>query len=81
MAPILHFIEGGDSHRCALIDNALVTLTVNNGWEGIIIYGYIRDTAIITKLPIGIRTLNTHPQQSHKSHEDPLKIFNLTSIN
>jgi regulator of ribonuclease activity A len=61
MAPILHFIEGGDSHRCALIDNALVTLTVNNGWEGIIIYGYIRDTAIITKLPIGIRTLNTHP--------------------
>ena len=33
MAPILHFIEGGDSHRCALIDNALVTLTVNNGWK------------------------------------------------
>ena len=48
-------------NHCALIDNALVTLTVNNGWEGIIIYGYIRDTAIITKLPIGIRTLNTLP--------------------
>ena len=60
MAPILHFIKGGDSHRCALIDNALATLNVNR-LEGIIIYGCIRDTAIITKLSIGIRTLNTHP--------------------
>ena len=33
MAPILHFMDGGDSHRCALIDNALATLTVNNGWK------------------------------------------------
>lgn len=33
MAPILHFIDGGDSHRCALIDNELATLTVNNGWK------------------------------------------------
>ena len=33
MAPILDFIKGGDSHCCALIDNALVTVTVNNGWK------------------------------------------------
>ena len=59
-------IDGGGSHRCALVDINLATLAINNGWQGIVIYGCIRDSAMITRLPIGIRALHTHPLTSHK---------------
>ena len=75
-------IDGGGSHRCALIDNELATLAVNNGWQGIIVYGCIRDAAIIAQLPIGIRALHTHPLQSHKKdHGDRDLLVSFAGVN
>jgi regulator of ribonuclease activity A len=59
-------IDGGGSHRCALLGSNLAKLAIDNGWQGIIIYGCLRDSAIIDQLPIGIRALHTHPLKSHK---------------
>ncbi len=59
-------IDGGGSHRCALVGDNLAKLAVDNGWQGIIVYGCIRDSALINQLPIGIRALHTHPLKSHK---------------
>lgn len=59
-------IDGGGSHRCALLGDNLAQLACDNGWQGIIIYGCIRDSAAINQLPIGIRALHTHPLKSHK---------------
>lgn len=59
-------IDGGGSHRCALLGSNLARLAVDNGWQGIVIYGCLRDSAIVDQLPIGIRALHTHPLKSHK---------------
>jgi regulator of ribonuclease activity A len=59
-------IDGGGSHRCALLGSNLARLAIDNGWQGIIIYGCLRDSALIDQLPIGIRALHTHPLKSHK---------------
>ena len=59
-------IDGGGSHRCALVDHNLATIAIDNGWQGIVVYGCIRDSAMIAGLPIGIRALHTHPLTSHK---------------
>jgi regulator of ribonuclease activity A len=59
-------IDGGGSHRCALLGSNLARLAVDNGWQGIVIYGCLRDSAIIDQFPIGIRALHTHPLKSHK---------------
>lgn len=59
-------IDGGGSHRCALLGSNLTRLAVDNGWQGIVIYGCLRDSAIIDQFPIGIRALHTHPLKSHK---------------
>lgn len=58
-------IDGGGSHRCALIDYKLAKLACDNGWKGIIIYGSIRNNTEIRSLPLGICALHTHPLQSH----------------
>jgi len=59
-------IDGGGSHRCALLGSNLAQLAIDNGWQGIIVYGCIRDSAVVDQLPIGIRALHTHPLKSHK---------------
>ncbi len=59
-------IDGGGSHRCALLGSNLARLAIDNGWQGIIIYGCLRDSALIDQLPIGIRALHAHPLKSHK---------------
>lgn len=59
-------IDGGGSHRCALLDYELANLAVTNGWVGLVIYGCIRHSEKLASLPIGIRALHAHPLQSHK---------------
>ncbi len=59
-------IDGGGSHRCALFGDNLARLAVDNGWNGVVVYGCIRDSADINEMPIGIRALHTHPLKSRK---------------
>lgn len=58
-------IDGGGSHRCALLGGDLARLAVANGWRGIVVYGCVRDSVELNQLPIGIRALHTHPLKSH----------------
>ncbi len=76
-------IDGGGSHRCALVDKNLATIALDNGWEGIVVYGCIRDTAIIDQLPIGIRALHAHPLMSHikKDHGDRDLLVSFAGVN
>lgn len=75
-------IDGGGSHRCALVDEELAMLAVSNGWQGLVIYGCIRDSAKINHLPIGIRALHTHPLKSHKKdHGDRDLLVSFAGVN
>ncbi|MBS1188381.1 MAG: hypothetical protein H6R10_173 [Rhodocyclaceae bacterium] len=59
-------VDGGGSLRCALVGDQLAILAKKNGWEGIVVYGCIRDSGDINQIDIGVRALNTHPQKSIK---------------
>ncbi|PID51446.1 MAG: ribonuclease E activity regulator RraA [Pasteurellales bacterium] len=54
-------IDGGGSLRRALIDAELATIAAENGWEGIIVYGAIRQIDILETLEIGIQALAPIP--------------------
>ncbi len=58
-------VDGGGSHRCALMGGRMAALACHNGWQGVVIYGCIRDKAEIDPLPIGVRALHTHPLKGH----------------
>lgn len=59
-------IDGGGSLRCALVGDQLAILAQKNDWEGVVVYGCIRDSGDINGIDIGVRALNTHPQKSIK---------------
>ena len=62
-------IDGGGSMRCALLGDMLADLAIKNKWNGIIVYGCIRDSEAISKLPLGVKALNTIPVKSNKRNE------------
>jgi regulator of ribonuclease activity A len=59
-------IDGGGSLRCALVGDQLAVLAQKNAWEGIVVYGCIRDSDDIDATDLGLRALATHPQKSVK---------------
>ena len=61
-------IDAGGSLRCALLGDQLAEMAVKNGWEGVVVYGCIRDSAAINTLPLGVRALNTHPLKTVKKN-------------
>ncbi len=54
-------IDGGGSTRRALIDGKLVDLAVENNWEGIVVFGAIRDVDTIDDSDIGIQAIASIP--------------------
>lgn len=59
-------VDGGASMRCALLGDNIAEMAYKNGWSGIIIYGCIRDSEDISKMPLGVKALNTFPLKSSK---------------
>lgn len=59
-------VDGGGSRRCALVGDNIAKLAINNKWEGIIVYGSIRDSKEINTMNIGIKALGTCPVKSIK---------------
>lgn len=62
-------IDGGGSDRCALFGDVIALDLVKNGWAGALIYGYVRDKAVLRDLPIAIKALGASPRKSIKRDE------------
>ncbi len=59
-------VDGGASMRVALLGDMIASNAINNGWEGIIIYGCVRDVDTLKKLDLGVQALNSYPLKSEK---------------
>lgn len=62
-------VDGGGSRRCALLGDNLARLGRDNGWAGIVVYGCVRDSAVLADIDIGIKALDTNPARSEKHGE------------
>lgn len=61
-------VDGGGSLRCALVGDQLAELAVRNGWTGLVVWGCIRDSEAISRLPLGVLALATHPRKTIKKN-------------
>lgn len=67
-------VDGGGSLRCGLLGDNLALKAQENGWEGIVIYGCIRDVDVIRELDIGVQALASHPMKSIKRNVGLLNV-------
>ncbi|WP_432695322.1 ribonuclease E activity regulator RraA [Marinobacterium sp. YM272] len=67
-------VDGGGSMRRAMLGDMLAEKAASNGWEGIIIYGCIRDVNAIGETDIGVQALGTIPLKTEKKGVGELNI-------
>ena len=48
-------VDGGGSLRRALLGDMLAEKAAKNGWEGIVVYGCIRDVDVIAQTDLGVQ--------------------------
>jgi len=59
-------VDGGGSKRCALLGDLIAASAAKNGWEGVLIYGCVRDVDVLAQTDLGIKALAAHPQKTDK---------------
>ncbi|HWW21233.1 MAG TPA: ribonuclease E activity regulator RraA [Steroidobacteraceae bacterium] len=62
-------VDGGGSQRCALMGDLIAGQAVTHGWEGVVIYGCVRDRIALKALNLGIRALGATPRKSLRRGE------------
>jgi regulator of ribonuclease activity A len=62
-------VDGGGSLRCALLGDLIATAAVENGWQGVIIHGAVRDIAALAQLKLGVVALGSIPRKSVRRGE------------
>jgi len=62
-------VDGAGSLRCAIMGDQVAALGKKNGWEGIIIFGCIRDSVDVGKLAFGVKALATIPRKTIKRQQ------------
>ena len=59
-------VDGGGSLRHALLGDMIADRAAKNGWEGIVIYGCIRDVDVLAQTDLGVQALASHPLKSNR---------------
>ena len=59
-------VDGGGSMRRALLGDMIAESAVKQGWQGVIIYGCIRDVSAISEMPLGVQAMACVPVKTEK---------------
>ncbi|MBI2431525.1 MAG: ribonuclease E activity regulator RraA [Candidatus Hydrogenedentes bacterium] len=77
-------IDGGGSLRRAMLGDLLAEKAVQNGWNGVLVNGCIRDAAAIGRMPLGVKALGANPRKTEKrglgDHNVPVRFAGVTFL-
>lgn len=59
-------IDGGGSLRRSLLGDQLAEKASANGWEGIVVFGAVRDVEALARLNLGVKALGAIPLKTGK---------------
>jgi regulator of ribonuclease activity A len=59
-------VDGGGSLRRALLGDQIAAKAVVNGWEGVLIFGAVRDVEALAGMDLGIKALGAIPLKTDR---------------
>lgn len=62
-------VDAGGSLARAMLGDLLAARAVENGWEGVVLVGAIRDSAAIATMDLGVKALGRCPRKTDKRGE------------
>lgn len=60
------FVDGNGSCQKALLGDQLAILAIENHWEGVIVWGAIRDVAAMSQIDLGVKAIAACPFKTDK---------------
>ncbi len=67
-------VDGGGSLRRALLGDMIAEKAAKNGWEGLVIYGCVRDVDALAQTDLGVQALASHPMKTDKRNIGDLNV-------
>jgi len=67
-------VDGSGSLKRALFGDMLAAKAEENGWQGVVINGCVRDVEILETINLGIRALACYPVKTEKRGEGQLNV-------
>lgn len=67
-------VVDGAAKVVALVGDKLATFAIENGWSGIVVNGYVRDTKQLANMAIGVMALGHYPRRSFATRNSELSI-------
>ncbi|WP_028023884.1 putative 4-hydroxy-4-methyl-2-oxoglutarate aldolase [Enterovibrio calviensis] len=59
-------VDGHGNLNKALLGDQLAELAVKNGWEGVVVFGAVRDAGALSKMSLGVKALGVCPIKTEK---------------
>ncbi|USD40664.1 putative 4-hydroxy-4-methyl-2-oxoglutarate aldolase [Vibrio sp. SCSIO 43135] len=59
-------VDGHGSCQKALMGDQVALMAIKNNWEGVVIYGAVRDVAAMSEMDLGIKALGSSPFKTEK---------------
>ena len=59
-------VDGGGSLRRALLGDLIAASAAKNGWEGVVIYGCVRDVCQLAEVDLGVQALAAMPLKTER---------------
>ena len=60
--------------HCAMLGDMLAAAAIENGWNGVVINGCLRDSVDIASMDIGVKALGTNPLRSVKEDRGEVNV-------
>jgi len=67
-------VDGKGSTEVALIGDIIAAKAAKNGWSGVVIYGAVRDVAVLATIDLGIKAIGSNPAKSVKRGEGAVDV-------
>ncbi|MDV5390327.1 putative 4-hydroxy-4-methyl-2-oxoglutarate aldolase [Shewanella xiamenensis] len=67
-------VDGGGSSRRALLGDLIAQSAMDNGWQGVIINGYVRDVARLNTFNLGVYALGAMPIKTDKKDQGQVNV-------
>lgn len=69
-------VDGNGSCQKALLGDQLAILAIDNEWEGVVIFGAVRDAAALGEMYLGVKALGTSPfkTENHDSGQVNVRV-------
>jgi regulator of ribonuclease activity A len=59
-------VDGNGSSERALMGDQVAFTAINNQWEGVVIWGAVRDVGAMSEMDLGVKALTTCPFKTEK---------------